>query len=115
MAVKLVNLTPHPVTIRVGEVELTVPPSGKIARVKEEVITVGEVEVEGVKIPLRVKRLAEEVENLPPPEEGKVYIASFLAAQAAWAAGRKDVVATGDPVRDEQGRIVAISSFYVSP
>jgi hypothetical protein len=115
MAVKLVNLTPHPVTIRVGETELTIPPSGRVARVKEEVITVGEIEVDGVKIPLRTKKLSEEVEDLPQPEEGVIYIVSFLAAQAAWAMGRRDVVATGDPVRDEQGRIIAISSLYVSP
>lgn len=115
MAVKLVNLTPHPVTIRVGGAELTVPPSGKVARVKEEIITVGEVEVDGVKIPLRTKKLGEEVEDLPPPQEGTIYITSFLAAQAAWAVGRRDVVSTGDPIRDEEGRIVAISSLYVSP
>jgi hypothetical protein len=117
MAVKLVNLTPHPVVIIPAEgKQVTVPPSGTVARVKEVVEDVGQIVLEdGTVIPLRRKFLADEVEGLPDPADNTVYIVSFLAAQAAWARGRTDVVSTGDPVRDENGRIIGVTSLYVKP
>jgi hypothetical protein len=113
--VKLVNLTPHAVNILVGETVLTIPPSGKVARVKEVVEDAGFIEVDGVRIPLRVKRLEGKVEDLPAPEEGTFYITSYLAAQAAWNEGRTDVLSVGDHIRDSEGRIVGASSLYINP
>jgi hypothetical protein len=117
MAVKLVNLTPHPVVIILAEGgEITVPPSGTVARVKEIVEDVGQIVLDdGTVVPLRRKFLANEVEGLPDPADDTIYIASFLAAQAAWTMGRTDVVSTGDPVRDENGRIIGVTSLYVKP
>jgi hypothetical protein len=45
-----------------------------------------------------------EVENLPEPQEGTIYIVSALTAQAV--PERKDVYITDDAVRDEQGRVI---------
>jgi hypothetical protein len=114
---KLVNLTPHPINILADGKVITIPPSGVVARVQEVVEDAGSLslEVEGVSIPLRTKRFGDAIENLPPPQEGVIYIASLLAAQAAWSLGRNDVVATGDPVRDGNGNIIGIKSLYVKP
>jgi hypothetical protein len=117
MAVKkLVNLTPHPVVIFVQGRQVTVPPSGVVARVREVVEDVGEIEIQdGILVPVRRKFLADEIDGLPDPADDTIYIVSFLAAQAAWERGRTDVVATGDPVRDENGRIIGVTSLYVKP
>jgi hypothetical protein len=115
MAVKVVNLTPHTVNLYAEGRVITIPPSGVVARVTEEVTTVDTIEIDGVRIPLRVKQLGAEVENLPPPEENTIFITSYLAAQAAWKAGRRDVVSVGDPVRDENGQIKGASSLYINP
>jgi hypothetical protein len=112
---KLVNLTPHPINIYADGKVITIPPSGAVARVQEVIEDAGSLEVDGARIPLRTKRLGDQVENLPPPQEGIIYIASLLAAQAAWAAGRSDVVAPGDPERDSEGRIAGARSLYVKP
>jgi len=109
---KLVNLTPHTVNIFLRDGRQISLPSQGIARVKELVEDVGELEVDGVTIPLRRKFLEAVIEGLPEPEEGVIYIVSYLAAEVAWKLGREDVVATGDPVRDHEGRIIGVSSLY---
>jgi hypothetical protein len=114
--VKLINLTPHPVTIILRDGRQISLPSEGVVRVKEVVEDVGEIILDdGTTIPLRRKFLAEQIEGLPEPQDGVVYIVSFLAAQKAWELGRTDVISTGDPVRDEQGRIIGVTSFYVKP
>lgn len=75
---KLVNLTPHTVTI-IGDYEVTtIPPSGKVARVDVKVDRIGTV----VKnIPLVVQRVAG-IDGLPEPQEGVGYIVSNMVLQA---------------------------------
>jgi hypothetical protein len=113
--VRLVNLTPHEIRLMTPEGEIVLLPSGVVARVREEVRDVGFIEVDGVHIPIRVKTLSDEVENLPPPQDGTIYITSFLAAEAAWRKGRKDVLSVGDPIRNEKGEIKGASSLYTNP
>jgi hypothetical protein len=113
--VKLVNLTPHPVVLVTSDGRHISLPSEGVVRVREVVEEVGKLEVDGVVIPLRRKFLSGELEGLPQPEEGTVYIVSFIAAQKAWELGRTDVMAPGDPVRNEQGHIVGVSSLYTKP
>jgi hypothetical protein len=110
MSVTLVNLTPHTVTV----VGLTIPPSGTVARCCEVSESRGTIEAGGTIVPLVAKRFGE-VENLPEPAANTIYIVSALAAQAAWAAGRRDVVCPGDPVRDAEGRIIGAASLCVAP
>ncbi len=114
---KLINLTPHPVTIVLPQGrEIVIPPSGTVARVREVVEDVGVLVLDdGTQVPLRRKVLGKEVEGLPEPQPDTIYIASYLAAQAAWSLGRHDVVSVGDPVRDEQGRIIGVTSLYTKP
>jgi hypothetical protein len=119
----LVNLTPHEVTI-VGEdggVLLRIPPSGLIARVREEQTPAGEVTVlpggpltGGVEVPL-IRRTWGPIEGLPEPQFRTLFITSSLVAQAAWAMGRRDVVAPGELVRDAEGRVIGCKNLCVAP
>jgi hypothetical protein len=112
---RLVNLTPHAVTLIApsGE-QVVVQPSGVVARVAERMEPLGEIMVEGIPVPV-VKRAFGEVENLPEPEPGVLYVVSALVAEAAWRMGRADVVGLADFVRDEQGRIVGARALVAAP
>lgn len=109
---RLVNCTPHPITIadKDGNVIRTIEPSGHIARVAVEQQEVGV--IDGIPV---VESVFGQVEGLPDPEPGVVYIVSTPTMLAARQMGRTDVVSpdTGpaSAVRDEQGRIVAVRRF----
>ena len=97
----IVNLTPHSITFvdGAGNTVLTVEPSGQVARcsvVREKVGMIGGIPVN--------KSQFGNVENLPEPQEGTIFIVSALTAQAV--PEREDVFITDDAVRDEQGRII---------
>ena len=111
MNAEFVNLTPH--LIRVfkdnGEI-IEIPPSGIVARVRTETVKVGE--IDGIDV---VATRFGEVENLPPPQEGVIYIVSTLVLSAI--TDRYDVVAPDtspqSAIRDESGRIVGVRRFQV--
>lgn len=111
---KLVNLTPHPITIVLKDGRKVTLPSEGVVRVRELREDAGDIEFEGGTVPLCRKFLSD-IEWLPEPKEGVIYIVSLLAAQKAWQLGRADVVAPGDYIRDEEGRIIAIASLQVKP
>jgi hypothetical protein len=94
--------------------QVTVPPSGAVARVAERMESLGEIVVEGVVVPV-VKRSFGEVGGLPGPEPGVLYVVSALVAEAAWRVGRSDVVGLADFVRDEQGRVVGARALVAAP
>jgi len=122
--VKLINLTPHPVTLSVTGPEpdyrLTIPPSGVVARVRETlvdagwIVSVDESTNETVLVHVAERTLGD-VEGLPECRLGYRYIVSALVAEAAWKAGRWDVYAPGDFERDAQGRIVAARKLLAGP
>jgi len=103
--IKIVNLTPHSIVLRTEEGDVTVPPSGTVARV-----AVKQVEIECPGLPVHVARNEYgEVEGLPEPKDGTIYVVSSLVLSRVH--GRIDVFApdTGPTaIRDEAGRIVAV-------
>lgn len=119
---KLVNLTPHEITIyttssvevvdikgykalnvKAGEKPaLILPPSGVIARASEVVERLPQIEIEGLEIPLIHKTMGDPV-NLPEPVEGTMYIVSLATAKAA--TGRDDLLVVGESCRDSEGHI----------
>jgi hypothetical protein len=120
----IVNLTPHEIVL-VGEdggVTLRIPPSGIVARVREEqtpaggitVLPGGPLTVASVEVPL-IRRTWGEIEGLPREQFRTVYIVSALVATAAWAQGRRDVVCPGELVRDSEGRVVGCKNLCVAP
>jgi len=99
-----INLTPHAINLMVnGETEV-IEPSGDIARVSMD-----SEQIAGGDIPICAVSFGE-IENLPAPTEGTIFIVSSMVAQAAL---RPDVVAPHDLVRDSQGRIIGCKSFAV--
>lgn len=95
---KFINLTPHTITLNNGT---EYHASGKVARVAN-------------KFSNFCCGFYEDIENLPEPEEGTIYIVSAMVLAAAKEKGRTDVVApaTGHPdcVRKD-GFIVSVPGF----
>lgn len=98
----LVNLTPHPVALVGDKGGAVIPPSGRVARCEVQRERVGEIALADLVIPIYRATLGP-VEGLPDPTPGVVYITSALVAQAA---GRPDVLAPDEVVRDENGRVI---------
>jgi hypothetical protein len=104
---KLVNLTPHAIVIRVGETDLTLPPSGQVARVAVRQVADGSLLTEAGEIPLYRSEYGA-VENLPAPEAGVVYVVSGLVAGRC--VERSDVWGpdTGPTAVRENGQVRAV-------
>lgn len=102
---KLVNLCKHDVDVVdvAGLPLVKLPPSGKVASIATQQQEKGHLQPEGemVLIPAFTIRRGE-VEGLPPPEEGVVYVTGALVREAV--PHRKDVASPGDQLRDEKGR-----------
>lgn len=97
-----INVTPHALNVRrMDGSTLVLPPSGSVARVATEALLVDT--VDGIP----VHRVAYgHLEGLPEAQAGVLYIASQLAAQAAAAQGRIDVLFPGPLIRGEDGQPV---------
>ncbi len=102
-----INVTPHALSIKRKDGSFaTIEPSGTVARCKaeSEVVAV----IDGVEIS---KTRFGAVEDLPEPQDGIIFIASLLVAQAASRAGRDDVVSPGSLIRDEKGNPVGANGL----
>lgn len=102
------NLTPHAVTL--GDV--TLPPSGQIARVGEVADAADPIAYDGGTIRTSWVTYTR-IEELPDPSPDIYYIVSLVVAQAAAACHRStaDLLTPGEQVRDSQGRIVGCKSL----
>ena len=73
------NLTPHDVNIILPDGEiLTIPASGKVARVGSHVEQIGNIGA----IPVVKTVFDTNVTDLPDPQDGVIYLTSTLVAQA---------------------------------
>ena len=106
----LVNLTPHAVTLVVGDHQVVFQPSGDVARVSQINHLMGTIEVEGLQVPVGAPQFGE-LTGLPDPQDGIMFFVSRLVLQAARAQGRTDCVCPLDTVRDEAGRIVGLTAL----
>ena len=107
---KLVNLTPHDVTlVRMDGTAVIIPRSDKIARVEENF----ELEDICMNIPLSVVTYGE-ITELPEPQENTLYIVSSFVFNAAVAKGRKDCCYPAMFDRDENGKIIAVKTLVIS-
>ena len=111
--VKIVNLTPHAITVLKNGEEIAVyEASGSIARCESKTFAVREI----AGIPLTKTEFGELYlvdrervkHELPEQQDGTFYIVSALVARAA---GREDFVIVNDTVRDNDGRIIGCQSF----
>lgn len=111
-AVKIVNLTPHEVTVKTDGGEIVIPPSGQVARCAEKHSPAPALETEAGSIPI-TRASYGAVEGLPAPQPGVVYIVSALVLAAV--PERVDIFAPGPAIRDGEGRVVACSGLTCSP
>lgn len=98
-----VNLTPHAIHLP----NLTIEPSGTVARCQEKTVVVGS--FDGVE--LTTKEYGE-VQDLPAPKDGTMYIVSFIVRAAC--PERKDIASPGDLLRDDKGAIVGAKNLAVN-
>ena len=111
---KLVNLTPHTVTIVKDGVPVLDIPSTGIARCKVSRVQVRTLEVNGVEIPVN-ETVFGEVYGLPSPEEDTVFIVSRPVISAIRKGGdnRDDLVSPDDTVRDDKGVIIGAKAVAI--
>lgn len=113
MEVEAINLTPHPIGFVDQENQplLTVETT-TVARVSARTTTVGYFFINGVQIP-RTHTVYGEVEGLPDPTTGVIYIVSGMIVSALAQQGihRDDLLVPGMQVRDEAGRVIGCRSL----
>lgn len=95
-----VNLTPHELNIynRDGEHVTDIEPSGDTVRVdvsRDVVDEIGDIPI--------LETEYGEVDGLPEPEEGVVYIVSGFVKTHPSVESREDVYSPGELVRDDEG------------
>ncbi len=115
----LINLTPHRIDIHdddLGRTHLISLSAGsvepaRVAVAKERESTAlvpvdytDDGSVSQAAIPV-FKAAYGELQNLPEPREGYIYVVSMLVHQAALELGRTDTTYPGEPIRDENGVI----------
>ena len=100
MTTTLHNLTPHPITIHVEDVTITLTPAKgyPTPRIDCEVEHVGDLSV----IPVYRNTYGSPV-NVPVAEPGTAFIVSAMVAAAL---KRPDIYSPGEMVRDDRGYIV---------
>jgi len=113
---KVVNLTPHRVDLFDNDdvAVASIEPSGTTARLSDAQRAVGSLIINEHSIELVVKEYGPLV-DLPERSEGVLYIASALAATAAYVAGRRDVVCPNDLVRGPDGQVIGCRSLALCP
>lgn len=100
------NLTPHAITF-VGEDNspiMVIEPSGQLARVSCKTEVTGSI----MGIPT-TETVYGDVEGLPTPKNGTIYIVSSLVAQRC--KDRNDVFIPNESIRDDKGRIIGCRSL----
>jgi len=121
--IKFINLTPHPINLvdpATNKVFLTIPPSGKVARVKtmQKTVKTIDFDLNGYLTSVDIKKTEYgEIENLPEPQPNTIYIVSTIVLVALRDKGikRDDIVAPdttpNSVVRDEKGNIIGVKGF----
>lgn len=104
--INLVNLTPHDIKIIINGETTTIPRSGQVARVTITSKVVGTVNGIEIRTPT-----PGDVEGLPEPKEGTMYIVSRLVADSPSVRSRKDILVPDGLVRDEAGNVVGASGL----
>lgn len=99
---KIINLTPHPLTLVGDNGTLQVPPSGQLARLAVTRTALAPVTIDGVTLLVSHPTLGE-ITGLPPAEDGVILIVSALVAEAA---NRADVFSPGELIRSPEGAVI---------
>lgn len=103
---KIINLTPHDINVNTGIIVKTFKPSGVVCRLAVTQRMGGAVNG----IPL-VETVYGEIENLPDPKEGTVYLVSSMVSSQCYH--RPDVMSpdTGPTAMRRKGKIICVTRF----
>lgn len=107
VSLQVLNLTPHAINVVTDAGTQTFAPSGQVARCASSSAQVGDLNG----IPLFRTKFGE-VQGLPEPQDGVLYVVSALVRQAV--PHRPDVASPGDLVRDEAGNVVGCKGLIVN-
>lgn len=107
MVIRIINLTPHDITLIKGDEQEVFPKSIAPARVATTKKVVGTLNGS----PINSTAFGA-VENLPEPQEGTVYIVSAIVAQAV-KDNRNDCFIVDETVRNEAGQIIGCKAFGI--
>ena len=113
MDVECINLTPHPIVLLdKDDQEVLTIPTTDVTRVSSQTVTVGYFRINGVLVPRSHTRYGE-VEGLPDPTPGVIYIVSGMVVSALAQQGihRDDLLVPGMQIRDDQGRVIGCRSL----
>lgn len=95
-------MTPHALNVVCEDNNImTIEPSGTVVRVSQKMELVAD--INGIPV---YRSQYGELEGLPEPQVHTRYILSAMAAAAAKAAGREDILSPGELIRDENGQPV---------
>lgn len=100
---KIVNLTPHAIRIKGRMVDTEIPSSG-IARLNEMIVDDGL--LGGIPV---IEQIRGPANGLPDPQDGIYYIVSRPVFDSL--PHRKDLLAVGEPIRDEKGNVIAAKNL----
>lgn len=104
---QLINLTPHPVSVRrLDGTFITLPKGEMVPRLATTETVVGE--IDGAKI---VKTVFGDTTDLPEATDGTILIVSRLVKDAN--PERTDLVCPGAAFRDADGKVVGADGFSV--
>ena len=102
---RIVNLTPHPVTIiKADGTVVNFPPTGNVARVFVDFVKRGS--INGIDV---VETVLGGVYDLPPPKRGTTYVVSRMVLNAC--PRRWDLVTPHNLVRDYRGVVLGARCF----
>ena len=101
--VRLVNLTPHPIDIRIGDAVIGLPAADRPARLVGYSEHCGNIRVDGSDVPVMLHRYSR-VDDLPAAQDGVRYVVSQLVLD--FADDRPDLLTPTDLVRDAHGNII---------
>jgi hypothetical protein len=99
---KIINLTPHSLTLVGENGTLVVPPSGIIARLAVTRTALAPVTIDGVTLSVTHPVMGD-VTDIPSAVDGVIYVASALVAGAV---NRGDVMSPGELIRDSAGNVI---------
>jgi hypothetical protein len=111
----LLNATPHPITLLLGDTSIVLPPSGIVTRISTVRECVDVLPLAGQELPLNVVKSGKTL-DLPEPREDVVVIVSRMVAHAH--PSRRDLFFPDGLERDESGSVIgchALGSLWRSP
>ena len=108
----IINLTPHEINLQFENGEEIVhhafPASGQVARVSQKSVSAEEIYMDFYAIPTVENKMGK-VEGLPEPSEGTFLIVSSMVQAAA--PERADLLAPGEMIRNDEGKIIGVKNF----